>query len=597
MTAKAILIRRKGYDLPDGRSKRKNKSIIHMRNIIKGIIISLLLTVGTTKAEELFPGEKTIFHGVAKYSVPIGQGNASVLVPGQPAPGRPWVIAPSLYDLSNPVVANMTRLELELVRRGFHVVAFGLGNTFGAPDTVIKWDAVYNEMTQKYGLNRKVALMGLSREGLAIACWAEMHSENVSCLYMDKAVCDIKSWPGGKLGAGKGSARDWESLLRLYHFETEAEAMGYNRNPVDFAPKLAAAKIPVLYVAGEKDEAVPYAENGARMEQTYRESGGTFRLIMQKGEGHHPHGLPDPWPVADFIQLYSLDLPLPTLVDVAYGPHPRQVLHYWKAKSDKPAPLAFYIHGGGWNTGDRLKQQEVFFREMLDNGISVVSVEYRFISEAIADGEKPPVCGPMSDAARALQFVRSNADKWGIDKQRVGACGGSAGGCTSLWLAFSNDLADPDSNDPVARESTRLMCAATWLPQTSLDPLQMKEWIPNSKYGGHAFGFKGDAGKGISEFDNFLAGRDTILKWIDTYSPYALVTAGDPPVYMYYYTPPSMGQAEKDPTHSSNFGAKLQEKCRKVGIECELVYPGAPDVIHKQLADYFIAKLKKKVNQ
>jgi acetyl esterase/lipase len=234
---------------------------------------------------------------------------------------------------------------------------------------------------------------------------------------------------------------------------------------------------------------------------------------------------------------------------------------------------------------------------MLDNGISVVSVEYRFISEATANGEKPPVRGPMSDAARALQFVRSNAGAWGIDKQRVGACGGSAGGCTSLWLAFSNDLADPDSNDPVARESTRLMCAATWVPQTSLDPLQMKEWIPNSKYGGHAFGFKGDAGKGISEFDNFLAGRDTILKWIDTYSPYALVTAGDPPVYMYYYTPPSMGQAEKDPTHSSNFGAKLQEKCRKVGIECELVYPGAPDVIHKQLADYFIAKLKKKVNQ
>jgi hypothetical protein len=37
----------------------------------------------------------------------------------------------------------MTRVELELVKRGFHVVAFGLGNPFGAPDALAKWDAVY----------------------------------------------------------------------------------------------------------------------------------------------------------------------------------------------------------------------------------------------------------------------------------------------------------------------------------------------------------------------------------------------------------------------------------------------------------------------
>ena len=54
----------------------------------------------------------------------------------------------------------------------------------------------------------------------------------------------------------------------------------------------------------------------------------------------------------------------------------------------------------------------------------------------------------------------------------------------------------------------------------------MKEWTPNSSYGGHAFGFKGDPAKKISQFDEFLAKRDTILPWIAEYSPYALVTAG-----------------------------------------------------------------------
>ena len=45
--------------------------------------------------------------------------------------------------------------------------------------------------------------------------------------------------------------------------------------------------------------------------------------------------------------------PAPTLADVHYGPHPKQVLHVWKAESDKPTPLLFFIHGGGWQGGDR----------------------------------------------------------------------------------------------------------------------------------------------------------------------------------------------------------------------------------------------------
>ena len=108
---------------------------------------------------------------------------------------------------------------------------------------------------------------------------------------------------------------------------------------------------------------------------------------------------------------------------------------------------------------------------------------------------KPPVEWPLHDAARALQFVRSKAAEWNIDKQRIGASGGSAGACSSLWLAFHPDMADPKSSDPVARESTRLWCAAVTGAQTTLDPQQMKEWTPNSRYGGHAFGFKGDPAK------------------------------------------------------------------------------------------------------
>src|SRR5687767_1566837 len=199
----------------------------------------------------------------------------------------------------------------------------------------------------------------------------------------------------------------------------------------------------------------------------------------------------------------------PTVADFSYGPHKKQVLNFWKAESDKPTPLVFYIHGGGWTGGDRTSVIGML-PDCLKAGISVVSVEYRFIAEATADNVVPPVKGPLTDAARALQLVRSKAKEWNLDKERIGASGGSAGACTSLWLAFHNDLADPKSSDPVARESTRLWCAAVDGAQTTLDPAQMREWTPNSRYGGHAFGFKGDKEKKISPFDEFHAKRDTI---------------------------------------------------------------------------------------
>lgn len=289
--------------------------------------------------------------------------------------------------------------------------------------------------------------------------------------------------------------------------------------------------------------------------------------------------------------LKTPPLPNPTHYNVSYGPHRKQLIHFWKAESDKPTPLLFFIHGGGWMNGGRLSGLESMLVNFLNSGISVASIEYRFIPEATADGIEPPVKGPLHDAARALQFVRSQAESWNIDKSRIAASGGSAGACTSLWLAFHPDLADPQSDDSVARESTRLFCAAVTGAQTTLDPKQMRDWTPNSKYGGHAFGFMNDPNKRDSQFDQFYNNRDKVAHWIAEYSPYAQVSSDDPPVFLYYNTPPGLGQEQKDPTHTSNFGIKLQEHCQSMGVECELYYPDAPNVKHRSVEEYLIEKL------
>lgn len=282
---------------------------------------------------------------------------------------------------------------------------------------------------------------------------------------------------------------------------------------------------------------------------------------------------------------YDTSVPKVTLSEVRYGEHERHVLDFWKARSDTPTPLVFVIHGGGWRGGEKERVHRfVDVRQLLDAGISVVAINYRLMKHVEGTDIMPPVEAPMHDAARALQFVRSKAGEWNIDKQRIGAAGGSAGACTSLWLAYHNDLADPNGDDNIARESTRLWCAAVRAPQTTLDPMQMKEWTPNSNYGGHAFG--------KANFEQFLAARDSLLPWIAEYSPYALVSADDPPVYLLYGAPPALGQEQKDPTHTANFGVKLKERCEKTGIACELQYPGATDVPYETTTEYLIATLK-----
>ncbi|MEZ5384466.1 MAG: alpha/beta hydrolase [Prosthecobacter sp.] len=235
--------------------------------------------------------------------------------------------------------------------------------------------------------------------------------------------------------------------------------------------------------------------------------------------------------------------PVPTAANVRYGPAERNVFDFWQAKSDTPAPLLFYIHGGGWMGGDKAG---IAVEPFLKEGISVVSINYRYISQA--QDVVPPVKAPLTDAARALQFVRSKAGEWNIDKTRIAASGGSAGACSSLWLAFHDDMADPKSSDPVARESTRLLTAAVNGPQTTLDPKQMREWTPNSRYGGHAFGKSNE----FKNFDDFVAARERILPWIKNTRP-ALVTSDDPPVFCIQQRRHRSG-AEGS---TRNFGVKL----------------------------------------
>jgi hypothetical protein len=147
-------------------------------------------------------------------------------------------------------------------------------------------------------------------------------------------------------------------------------------------------------------------------------------------------------------------------------------------------------------------------------------------------------------------------------------------------------MADPKSSDPVARESTRLYCAAVNGAQVTLDPKPLREWMPNYQYGAHAFG--------LAKLDDVLANREKLLPWIKEYSPMEHVTKDDPPIMLAYGgEAPKVGGTPKDPTHSATMGLKLAEKCREVGVEVVFTYPDKPDPKYKNTTEFLIDHLKK----
>ncbi len=245
-------------------------------------------------------GETTTdqWHGYTRHRFKVDGCEAWLVEPKTPLPGRPWSWCMEFPDAFTERCAAPA-----LLAKGFHHAHIVVGNTFGAPGALKHFDAFHAEMTRR-GLGPKPVLIGLSRGGLYAYRWAAANPGKVSVIYGDAPVCDFKSWPAGR-GKGKASAPDWQSLIKLYGFRDEAEALAYTGNPVDTLEPLAKAGVALIHVVGDADEVVPVAENTALIEQRYLALKGEMKVIHKPGVGHHPHGLDDPAPVVDFILRHT----------------------------------------------------------------------------------------------------------------------------------------------------------------------------------------------------------------------------------------------------------------------------------------------------
>jgi pimeloyl-ACP methyl ester carboxylesterase/lysophospholipase L1-like esterase len=268
-------------------------------------LLIIFLSFSTQNFAQLYINKdlkESKWHGFDRHDLSFDGRNVSVVVPNKPLSGNPWIWKAQFLDWH-------TDTDSILIAQGFHLVFINADNQYGSPQAMVIWNKFYNFITQKYSLQKKVALEGVSRGGLYVYNWAKQNPEKVSCIYAEAPVCDFKSWPAG-FRKGMGSKSDWELLKKEYGFANDDEAQQYLNNPIDGLETLARAKVPVLHIIGLNDEIVPVEENTFPLINKYIRLGGIATVIpCTKGKhtlnGHH-FDIETPQIVADFIKYNTV---------------------------------------------------------------------------------------------------------------------------------------------------------------------------------------------------------------------------------------------------------------------------------------------------
>jgi hypothetical protein len=204
---------------------------------------------------EIQPFERNAKEQFGVADPPAGKRRCIVVAPKHPAFGNPWSWRGCYWD-------HQPQVEVELLRRGFHI-AYISANATLKPDKT--WDAWYAFLTEKHGLSKTPNFVGMSRGGEYAYTWATSHPSQVSCIYDDNP--------------------------------------GINPQALAKLGELAAADVPLLHVCGSIDPLL--GRSSGTIETIYQQLGGRVSVMIKEGAGHHPHSLVDPTPIADFISQHA----------------------------------------------------------------------------------------------------------------------------------------------------------------------------------------------------------------------------------------------------------------------------------------------------
>jgi acetyl esterase/lipase len=254
-------------------------------------------------------------------------------------------------------------------------------------------------------------------------------------------------------------------------------------------------------------------------------------------------------------------------------------------KDANGAGVVMIVSGGYFSSHEAISP--AFAKPLLDRGYTVF---------AVVHGSQPRYTIPeiVKDMNRSVRFIRHHAKEYGVDPNRLGVTGASAGGHLSLMLGTAGTPGNPDATDPVERESSRVQAVGCFFPPT--------DWLNYGAPGKELIQAKDHAKPFRASFDYREVDKESNL-WVAITdperlrqisrenSPITYVTADDPPTLIIHGDADTLVPLQQSET--------ILARLKSAGVEGKLVVK--PKLGHgwltmaqdmSTIADWFDAHLK-----
>jgi lysophospholipase L1-like esterase/pimeloyl-ACP methyl ester carboxylesterase len=227
------------------------------------------------------PYKVSSFYGYPYAEFTFDGRNCKVTKPKWTAVGHPWVWRARFWG-------HEPQTDIALLERGFHIVYCDVAELLGNDEAISHWNNFY-KMLNNAGLGKKAVLEGMSRGGIYIYNWAAANPGKVACVYADNALLDLRFWP------------DTAILKQDYHLTYARQISDLKASPIDKISQIVKGGYPMLHISADEDEAVDPSKNTLLFEEEVKALNGSIMVIHKPGFKHHPHSLPNPAPIVEFI--------------------------------------------------------------------------------------------------------------------------------------------------------------------------------------------------------------------------------------------------------------------------------------------------------
>lgn len=182
--------------------------------------------------------------------------------------------------------------ESALTELGYTRVYYKISDMYGSYRAIRLMRDFREHVVREFSLSERCTLFGFSRGGLYAFNFALFYPEYVEKIYLDAPVVDIRTWPTDK--------NQIDELCREYSID-EGILPTFMGNPIKNLPEFFSHGIPLMLVAGDSDEVVPFDKNAHTVAEYCSQNGIEIRYIVKPGCKHHPHSLTDVGPIVDFV--------------------------------------------------------------------------------------------------------------------------------------------------------------------------------------------------------------------------------------------------------------------------------------------------------